>query len=76
MDQVSETIKDLMNMSPKEIALDRAIKNDKPTDNCYSSRLKFDTSKKINCLNLNDKFVNQIRIFKDEDKLKSKYMTV
>ena len=58
-----------MGKSPKEIALERAIQNDQPTNKQQTTRVKFDTSKKINCLELNDKFENQIRIFKDHDKL-------
>ena len=76
MDQVTDKVKDMMGKSPREIALDRAIQNDQPSSKQATTRIKFDTSKKINCLDLNDKFENQIRIFKDNGKLRSKYMKI
>ena len=76
MDQMTDKVKDMMGKSPKEIALDRAIQNDQPSGKQATTRIKFDTSKKINCIDLNDKFEDQIRIFKDHGKLKSKYMKI
>lgn len=66
-----------MKGDPLTIALDRAINNDKSTSKLHSARVKFETIKKANTINLDQFLENKIRIFKnlDSHQLENKYMT-